>query len=277
MSNPLSALFNLYNARTDKHSQCNHDEGPINNATSQVATQSYCPVPVFEASHEKRKDHSQDVAVSSSAFAKSSNYLVTQEVKASSNLFPEVSADNNQDSASVILNKVPAIVAYGIYKQWMMRRRSLLARPNEVIGETSEMVFYTTALLLVETMVYAMRADGRIDQDHFQSLRDFCQAVFSNHINNVRGEIDNLLTIHLDPYSLASKVRFAEESLDIYLLSAVMLSTHNPLEQSYLEMLSACLGIGPSARRELDRRAMRMLTHDDDLTQGRYVSACASF
>lgn len=162
------------------------------------------------------------------------------------------------------LNKVPAILAYGIYKQWMMRRRSSVMRPDEMLDDSGEMVFYTTALLLVETMVFAMRVDGRIDSDQYQSLVDFCQAVFNDRMTGVRGEIDNMLTVNLDPESIATKVRFAEESLDIYLLSAVMLDAQHPLGQAYLELLSASLGIGPTARRELDRRALRMITVDYD-------------
>ncbi len=176
------------------------------------------------------------------------------------------------------LNKVPAILAYGIYKQWMMRRRTSLIRPDDMLDETGEMVFYTTALLLVETMVFAMRVDGRIDSDQYQSLVDFCQAVFNDRMNVVRGEIDNMLTVNLDPESIATKVRFAEESLDIYLLSAVMLDAQHPLGQAYLELLSACLGIGPTARRELDRRALRMITDEvDPADRGLMRSAMVSY
>lgn len=169
------------------------------------------------------------------------------------------------------LNKVPAILAYGIYKQWMMRRRSSVMRPDEMLDDSGEMVFYTTALLLVETMVFAMRVDGRIDSDQYQSLVDFCQAVFNDRMTGVRGEIDNMLTVNLDPESIATKVRFAEESLDIYLLSAVMLDAQHPLGQAYLELLSASLGIGPTARRELDRRALRMITVDYDAADSRQL------
>lgn len=161
-------------------------------------------------------------------------------------------------------HQVAAILAYGMFRQWLQRRQAAFKRPDDMVQESSETVFYYTAMPLIETMIFAMRADGRIESDEHQSLLEFCSAVFNNQIRNIRGEIDRMLTIDLDPESLARKIRFPEEGIDMYLLSAVMLDGNHMLEQSYLESLSACLGIDPTLRHQLNEQA-----HELVLNQGK--------
>lgn len=150
-------------------------------------------------------------------------------------------------------------LVYGIFKQWMRRRASVLL-PDGTLEEANESALYDIVLILIQTMIFAMRADGRIENDEHQSLVDFCSSVAPKSLyNNIRGEIDRLLTIDLDPSLLAKKVRYPEESLDIYLLSAVLLNNSHFLELGYLENLAACLGIDPSLRRSLDDKAQKII------------------
>lgn len=159
------------------------------------------------------------------------------------------------------------VLAYGIFKQWMRRRASVL-RPDGTLEEANESALYDTVLVLLQTMIFAMRADGRIENDEHQSLVDFCCSVAPKSLfNNIRGEIDRLLTIDLDPALLAKKVRFPEESLDIYLLSAVFLNNSHFLELGYLENLAACLGIDPSLRRSLDDNAHKLILNYPKLNE----------
>ena len=159
------------------------------------------------------------------------------------------------------------VLAYGIFKQWMRRRASVL-RPDGTLEEANESALYDTVLVLLQTMIFAMRADGRIENDEHQSLVDFCSSVAPKSLfNNIRGEIDRLLTIDLDPALLAKKVRFPEESLDIYLLSAVFLNNSHFLELGYLENLAACLGIDPSLRRSLDDNAHKLILNYPKLNE----------
>lgn len=158
--------------------------------------------------------------------------------------------------------RIATILAYGIFRQWLQRRRAQLLRPEGIQVETSESVFYHTAMLLIQNMVFAMRADGSIDSSEHQALIEFCSAVFNNQIKNIRGEIDRMLTIDLDPELLVKQVRFPEESIDMYLIAAVMLDGNHILEQGYLEGLAACLGIDPSLRRNLDQRAHELILNE---------------
>ena len=161
-------------------------------------------------------------------------------------------------------HQMAAILGYGIFRQWLQRRRNALHERRGMVAPSQESLFYYTALLLIETMIFAMRVDGRIEQDEHDSLLDFCRALFDDKLHEIRGELDRMLTIDLDPERLAQQVQFPEESIDMYLLSAVILSGNCMLERNYLEALAACLGIDPTLRRSLDRRAFELLRGQDE-------------
>ena len=166
-----------------------------------------------------------------------------------------------------------AVMAYGMFKQWM-RRRSAVLRPDGLLEEGNEAILYETVLQIIETMIFAMRADGRIETDEYNSLIDFCQTVIPRQLySNIRGEIDRLLTIDLDPSLLAACVRYPEESLDMYLLSAVMLHNSHFLELGYLENLAACLGIDPSLRRNLNDSANKIVFNSLQEAAARHESS----
>ena len=156
-------------------------------------------------------------------------------------------------------HQVAAILGYGIFRQWLQRRRTAQHELHGMIAQSQESLFYYTALLLIETMIFAMRVDGRIEQDEHDSLLEFCAAIFNDKLYKIRGELDRMLTIDLDPELLAQRVQFPEESIDMYLLSAVLLAGNCMLERNYLEALAACLGIDPTLRRSLDRRAHELI------------------
>ena len=156
-------------------------------------------------------------------------------------------------------HQMAAVLGYGIFRQWLQRRRSAQHEIKGMVAPSSESLFYYTALLLIETMIFAMRADGRIEQDEHDSLLEFGGAIFGAKLPEMRGELDRLLTVDIDPEHLAQLVQFPEESIDMYLLSAVILDGNCMLERSYLEALAACLGIDPTLRRRLDLRAHELV------------------
>lgn len=156
-------------------------------------------------------------------------------------------------------HQMAAILGYGIFRQWLQRRRAAQHELHGMVAQSQESLFYYTALLLIETMIFAMRVDGRIEQDEHDSLLEFCAAIFNDKLHEIRGELDRMLTIDLDPELLARRVQFPEESIDMYLLSAVLLAGNCMLERNYLEALAACLGIDPTLRRSLDRRAHELI------------------
>lgn len=158
--------------------------------------------------------------------------------------------------------RIVTVLANGIFRQWLQRRTLQLQHQDPLLSETTESVYYHTAMLLLQDMVFAMRADGKISYDEQMSLVDVCLGIFHDKIKNIRGEIDRMLTIDLDPESLVRQVKFPEENLDLYLLAAVMLDCDHFLEQGYLENLAACLGIDPSLRKQLTERAHTLVVNE---------------
>lgn len=166
--------------------------------------------------------------------------------------------------------RISTILAQGMFRQWMQRRTLRLTQDSPNLTETSESVFYKTAMLLLQNMIFAMRADGKQDQAEQQAIFDLGIVLFHDDLSRVRGEFDRMLTIDLDPESLAHQVEFAEESIDLYLLAAVMLDSQHFLEQSYLENLAACLKIDPTLRQYLNERAHVLVSNEE-------LAATASF
>lgn len=159
--------------------------------------------------------------------------------------------------------QISTILAQGMFRQWMQRRTFRLLQDSPNMSETSESVFYKTAMLLLQNMIFAMRADGKNDQAEQQAIFDLGLVLFHDDLSRVRGEFDRMLTIDLDPELLARQVEFSEESLDLYLLAAVMLDSQHFLEQSYLESLAACLKIDPTLRQYLNERAHVLVSNEE--------------
>ena len=179
----------------------------------------------------------------------------------------EQSAKGTAQPQESYQKRIVTILAQGIFRQWLQRRTMRLLQDSPNLVETYESVFYHTAMLLIQNMIFAMRADGQIDRNEQQSVLDFCIGVFHDRIKNIRGELDRMLTIDLDPELLARQVEFSEESIDLYLLAAVMLDRNHFLEQSYLENLAACLGIDPTLRRHLNERAHALVRNEDQAAE----------
>ena len=179
----------------------------------------------------------------------------------------EQSAKGTSQPQESYQKRIVTILAQGIFRQWLQRRTMRLLQDSPNLVETHESVFYHTAMLLIQNMIFAMRADGQIDRNEQQSVLDFCIGVFHDRSKSIRGELDRMLTIDLDPELLARQVEFSEESIDLYLLAAVMLDRDHFLEQSYLENLAACLGIDPTLRRHLNERAHALVRNEDQAAE----------
>lgn len=151
--------------------------------------------------------------------------------------------------------KFIALYAIDVFKRWQKRR---LNRFNNRLSSKDEFVFLyqDCALLLLKTMVYAFRVDNKIEQDEFKSLNNFYKQILGSL--DVRGIIDGMLTEILDPLYIKEKIAFHEEALDIYMLSALILTQDEILDINYLENLAAVLNIDPTSQKKLDERALNL-------------------
>lgn len=147
-------------------------------------------------------------------------------------------------------------LALHICGRWMQRRchQAQIVAPNNI--QDSEMeIYYDTVILLIQTMTFAMRVDEKINPQERQALYEFCLNLFGSQITSIRGEVDRCLTMPMDISNLVQKIHYAEEKLDMFVLSAVILEGSGFISDGYLENLAACLEIDPSLQRLLRQRA----------------------
>lgn len=152
-------------------------------------------------------------------------------------------------------------LALHICCRWIQRRcnQVQMLAPHEIQDSETE-IYFDTVSLLIQTMTFAMRVDENIDPQERQVLYDFCLNLFGSQITNIRGEVDRCLTMPLDVNTLVDKIHYPEESLDIFMLSAVILDGCGFISEGYLESLAACLKIDPSLQRYLHYRAQNLLS-----------------
>lgn len=109
------------------------------------------------------------------------------------------------------------------------------------------------ALLLVEAMVFAARADGHIDATEqsriYETVAKLCPGQEPTTI------IGDLLHKPLDPASIAAKVSTQEEGYDIYKLSCLIVDVDHFMERSYLDGLAASLHIPAEVKFRLEQEA----------------------
>ena len=107
-----------------------------------------------------------------------------------------------------------------------------------------------TALLLLEAMVFAARADGHIDDKERANIHNAVESLFPGR--DMAQVLDTLLNKPLDPASLASRIANHDEARDLYRLSAMIIDVDHFMERSYLDGLAAALKITPEEKAALD-------------------------
>ncbi len=159
--------------------------------------------------------------------------------------------------------------AFDIFEKWLKRRSAYvysLKTPAKVSNGfyVDDEIYQDTALLLIETMIFASRADAKIDRDERESMLRVYKAVFSHE--DARGMVDALLTGPIDLGHLISHVQYREEAIDVYSLSSAILhcGTHF-MEEWYLEELSSLLKIDPTLKRSLDQKAKELFDNQGDI------------
>ena len=109
------------------------------------------------------------------------------------------------------------------------------------------------ALLLMDAMVFAARADGHIDETEksriYETVAKLCPGQEPTKI------IEELLHKPLDPATIAAKVGSEEEGHDIYKLSCLIVDVDHFMERSYLDGLAASLHISAEVKFRLEQEA----------------------
>lgn len=110
-----------------------------------------------------------------------------------------------------------------------------------------------TALLLLEAMIFAARADGHIDEEEKAHIQNATTALFPGQEMNAL--LEHMLTKPIDPSALAARIQNPEEARDLYRLSCTAVHVDNFMERSYLDGLANALAIGAPEKAQLEREA----------------------
>ncbi len=111
-----------------------------------------------------------------------------------------------------------------------------------------------TALLFLESMVYAAKADGHIDDTEKQNIHNAIEQLFPG--NDISRVIDSFMDKPIDPNSLAAKVVSKEQGCDLYRLSCAAVNIDSFMERSYLDGLALALGLSNDEKAQLEREAL---------------------
>ena len=120
-----------------------------------------------------------------------------------------------------------------------------------------------TALLLLEAMVFAARADGHIDEKERANIRQAVESLFPGR--DMGQVLDGLLNKPLDPAALASRISNHEEARDLYRLSGMIIDVDHFMERSYLDGLASALDIVPDEKAALDREVAELKAQQGQL------------
>lgn len=109
------------------------------------------------------------------------------------------------------------------------------------------------AMLLLEAVVFAARADGHIDAAEQTRIQETAVSLFPGR--DMPELMNSLMNQPIDPALLAARVRHPDEGRDLYRLSCAAINVDNFMERSYLDGLARALGIADAEKDQLEREA----------------------
>lgn len=148
-------------------------------------------------------------------------------------------------------------VAWNFYQKWSQNKGQVpAASPSSSAAApapSSSVQADPTAMLLLEAMVFAARADGHIDASERERIEQAVRHMFPGQ--DVDSLLNSLMGASLNPASLAARVQSAEQGEDVYRLSCLIVDIDHFMERGYLDGLAQALRIPAVRKEELEREA----------------------
>ncbi len=149
-------------------------------------------------------------------------------------------------------------LAWSFYQKWSQSSTTVMQTEQSSYQQASSpkalAPAQNTALLLLEAMIYAARADGHIDEEERNSIHNAIEALFPNQ--EMAEIVDAFIQKPIDPHSLASRVVNKEEGFDLYRLSCAAVNIDSFMERSYLDGLANALSLSKEEQRQLEEEAL---------------------
>lgn len=158
-------------------------------------------------------------------------------------------------SPAVKLGSLGALgaVGYKVYTEW--QKRNELTESGIPIANLAGPAVNDRSVAILRAMIMAAQADGVVDDDEKEKI---AQQIDSTGFSvDVRDLLIPELEKPIDLQSLAAAADSKAAAVEMYLASLTVVDVQNDDERSYLDRLSAALGIEPLLQRELELAAMR--------------------
>lgn len=140
-------------------------------------------------------------------------------------------------------------VAWNFYQKWMDQQAA--ARQGAAQGSIA--MDDPAAQLLIQAMVFAAKADGRIDASEQGRIAALLQHMYPGRDTSAMQQA--WAEAAVDPAALAKNVQSQEQGEDVYRLSCLIIDVDVDAERRYLQDLALALGIGEQRRAALEREA----------------------
>ncbi len=112
----------------------------------------------------------------------------------------------------------------------------------------------TTALILLEAMIFAARADGHIDEEEKAYIHNAVESLFPD--KEMTATLDDFLQKPLAPLALAAKKNSPGPAQAVYRRAWAALNGESVMERSYLDGLAKALNIEESHKNTLEMEAL---------------------
>ncbi len=114
----------------------------------------------------------------------------------------------------------------------------------------------SAAMLLLEALTNAAKADGQIDDSERFAIEMLMQQFYPDA--DVTAGVAALIRKPIDPVSLARRIPGAQQRIDIYRLSSLAIVVDTAPERAYLNDLARAFGIDQRTQAALDAEAAKL-------------------
>lgn len=105
---------------------------------------------------------------------------------------------------------------------------------------------------LLRALVYAARADGKIDRDEEAAINDQVSKLGLGP--EAQTMVNQYLAERIDPNNIAANITDSNEALQIFALSSALTRVDQPDEQQYIVSLGQALGISADVQKSILQR-----------------------
>lgn len=153
-------------------------------------------------------------------------------------------------------------VAWNFYKKWSAQQAASAqqghaaqsGRSGTTAGNSAAgLAVDPTAVLILRAMVFAAKADGRIDDTERTRIATLLSQLYPGQ--DVSPIVRQLAEETVNPALLARQVRSREQGEDLYRLSCLIIDVDQFMERSYLDGLAQELNLSASAQKALEQEA----------------------